>query len=635
MKRHLLSAAAVCALGLGLAACATYSKGADGAEGAPGASAATATPAASAVAEQPATAEGATAFVAEAETKLAELSEYAQRVQWTRATNITFDTMWLEARVNAQQTELQVQLANAAARFNDVQVAPDVRRKLNLLRLGIVLPAPNRPGAADELAQINTRLDSTYSTGKFAFKGRQITLDDANVLIAESRDPAETKALYEGWRTVSPVMKADYARMVEIANEGSRDLGFADTGALWRAGYDMEPDAFATETDRLWNQVRPFYENLHCYVRARLNEKYGDAVQPATGPIRADLLGNMWSQTWGNIYDVVAPKTGGTSSYDLTQLLTSADYDATKMVKTGEGFYTSLGLAPLPQTFWERSQIVRPRDREVVCHASAWDVDNLDDVRIKMCTQINGDDFYTVHHELGHNYYQRAYKDQPFLFKNGANDGFHEAIGDFIGLSALTPTYLNQIGLLKTTPGADEDIPFLLKMALDKIAFLPFGLMVDRWRWDVFSGKTAPDQYNTAWNADMLRYQGVAAPGPRPADAFDPGAKYHVPAGVPYTRYFLAAIYQFQFQRAACAQAGWTGPLHRCSTYGNTAVGQRFNAMLEMGQSRPWQEAMQAFTGETGNDASAILDYFAPLNAWLDEQNRGKPCGWTSPAART
>jgi peptidyl-dipeptidase A len=632
MKR-ILTTASMLALSLGLAACATTTntdvENAALIEQQSGWTAQAASGASSPSPDTyPATSEGAVAFLDDAEKTMTELLERGARIAWTRATNITFDTMWLEARVNAEITETQVRLANEAARFNDVDVPADARRKLNLLRYAIVLPAPTREGAATELADITTRLDSTYATGKFDYKGRQITLDEANILIAESRDPAETRALYEGWRTISPVMRADYARMVDIANEGSRDLGFADTGALWRSGYDMAPDAFAAETDRLWEQVKPFYVNLHCYVRARLNEKYGDAVQPATGPIRADLLGNMWSQQWGNIYDVVAPKTGGASSYDLTDLLTTAGYDAERMVKTGEGFYTSLGIAPLPQTFWERSMITRPRDREVVCHASAWDIDNLDDIRIKMCTQVNGDDFYTVHHELGHNVYQRAYKGQPILFRNGANDGFHEAIGDFVGLSALTPTYLNQIGLLQTTPGAQEDIPFLLKMALDKIAFLPFGLMVDRWRWDVFSGKTAPDQYNAAWTADMLKYQGLVPPGPRPADAFDPGAKYHVPGNTPYTRYFLAHIYQFQFQRAACKQAGWTGPLHRCSVYGNTEVGQRFNAMLEMGQSKPWPEALQAFTGETRNDASAVADYFAPLNAWLTEQNRGKPCGW-------
>ncbi len=630
MKRQMMTAVAVCALAFA-AGCASTSEPAAAAPGVEQTASTTPAPAVSGMrADYPITAEGATAFIADAETKWAEVSEYVARIQWARATNITFDTMWLESKANAEATELQVQLANQAAKFNDVQVDPVVRRKLNLLRLSLVLPAPNRPGAAEELAQITTRLDSTYSTGKFDFKGKPITLDEASLILADSRDPTETKALYEGWRTISPVMRDDYARMVEIANEGSRELGFADTGALWRSGYDMPADAFAAETDRLWAQVKPFYENLHCYVRARLNAKYGDAVQPDHGPIRADLLGNMWSQQWGNIYDVVAPSSGGASSYDLTELLKAADYDATKMVKTGEGFYVSLGLDPLPQTFWERSQITRPRDREVVCHASAWDLDNADDIRIKMCTNVNGDDFYTVHHELGHNYYQRAYKNQPMLFRNGANDGFHEAIGDFVGLSALTPTYLNQISLLKTTPGAEEDIPFLLKMALDKIAFLPFGLMVDRWRWDVFSGETAPAAYNTAWTADMLQYQGLVPPGPRPANAFDPGAKYHVPGNTPYTRYFLAAIYQFQFQRAACKQAGWTGPLHRCSVYGNKEVGARFNAMLQMGQSRPWQEAMKAFTGDDGNDASAIADYFAPLNVWLQEQNRGHQCGWSA-----
>ncbi|MBA3050644.1 MAG: M2 family metallopeptidase [Alphaproteobacteria bacterium] len=627
MKRTLMTAAAACALTFGMAGCASLGMAGEATAPASVDEAAVAAAGAVDAAAVPTTAD-ATAFVADAETRLAALSEEAARIQWTRATNITHDTMWLESRINAEYTELQVELANGAARFNDVEVPADVRRKLNLLRLGIVLPAPNRPGAAAELAEITTRLDSTYSVGKFEYQGRQITLDEASQLLAETRDPAEAKALYEGWRTISPVMAPDYARMVEIANEGAAELGFADTGAMWRAGYDMEPDAFAAETDRLWAQVKPFYENLHCYVRGRLNARYGDAVQPDHGPIRADLLGNMWSQQWGNIYDVVAPATGGASSYDLTERLVANDYDARKMVETGEGFYVSMGLPELPQTFWERSQIVRPRDREVVCHASAWDLDNLEDIRIKMCTEVNAEDFYTVHHELGHNYYQRAYRNQPFLFKNGANDGFHEAIGDFVGLSALTPTYLNQIGLLDAVPGEAEDIPFLLKMALDKIAFLPFGLMVDRWRWGVFNGETSPAEYNDAWSANMLKYQGLVPPGPRPADAFDAGAKYHIPGNTPYTRYFLAHIYQFQFHKAACEQAGWTGPLHRCSVYGNEEVGARFNAMMEMGQSRPWPEAMEAFTGQRENDASAVADYFAPLNAWLTVQNRGKDCGW-------
>ncbi len=567
-------------------------------------------------------------FVARAEADLAKANEYANRASWVRATDITTDTMWLEAKANAELTDLQVRYATGAARFDGLPLDPALRRKLNLMKINVTLPAPSRPGAADEMAGIESKLDSTYSTGKFVYQGKTLTLDDMEDVLAKSRDPAELKTVWEGWHTVSPPMKADYVHLAAMANEGARQLGFKDTGALWRSGYDMDPDAFAAKVDKLWAQVAPFYKNLHCYVRARLNAKYGDAVQPRTGPIRADLLGNMWGQAWGDIYDIVAPTGGPGMGYDLSDRLQAKGYDATRMMKTAENFYMSLGFDPLPQTFWERSMITRPRDREVVCHASAWDIDDKRDIRIKMCAKINADDFFTVHHEMGHNMYQRAYADQPFLFKNGANDGFHEAIGDFAGLNALTPSYLHEVGLIDQEPGTDADIPYLLKMSLDKIAFLPFGLLIDKWRWEVFSGQVTPDHYNDAWWALRTKYQGITPPGPRPADAFDPGAKYHVAASVPYMRYFLADIYEFQFYRAACRQAGWKGPLNRCTVYMNKDVGRRFQAMLAMGQSRPWPEALAAFTGERDIDASAITDYFKPLNTWLIKQNKGQSCGW-------
>jgi len=381
--------------------------------------------------------------------------------------------------------------------------------------------------------------------------------------------------------------------------------------------------------ERLWQEVKPLYMALHTYVRSQLNKKYGNAVQPATGPIRADLLGNMWAQEWGNIYPLVAPKGAGDLGYDIGELLEKKGKNPVDMVKYGEGFYSSLGMAPLPQTFWERSMITKPRDREVVCHASAWDIDNKDDIRIKMCTKVNSDDFVTIHHELGHNYYQRAYKNQPLLYLNGANDGFHEAIGDFIALS-ITPQYLVDIGLLNKSavPSADKDIGLLLRQAMDKVAFLPFGLLIDRYRWQIFDGTIQPADYNNAWSKMRLDYQGITPPSARPADAFDAGAKYHIPGNVPYTRYFLARILQFQFYKAACEQAGWTGPLHRCSFYGNKQVGQRLNAMLEMGASKPWPDALQAFTGSREMSGKAMAEYFAPLKAWLDEQNKGKPQGW-------
>lgn len=584
-----------------------------------------------AAAQSKLTAADADAFVERTEKALADFSVTANQVGWVNATYITDDTDAIAARANAQQTEMQVNAALEAAKYDKVAgLSPDTRRKLDLLRNAITLPAPTRAGAADTLSTLVTRMSSGYGKGKGTLDGKPINGSDIEAAMGTERDPARLKEMWVSWHdNVGAPMRGDYERMVSIANEGAQGLGYKDTGALWRSGYDMDPAAFAGMTDTLWKQVEPLYQSLHTYVRWKLNEKYGDAVQSKTGPIRADLLGNMWAQEWGNIYDLVAPKGAGDLGFDTGELLKEKGYDPLKMVKTGEGFYSSLGFAPLPETFWARSQITKPADREVICHASAWDIDNKDDIRIKMCTKVNGDDFVTIHHELGHNYYQRAYNKQPFLYLNGANDGFHEAIGDFVALS-ITPDYLVKIGLLDQAkvPSADKDIGLLLKQAMDKVAFLPFGLLIDKWRWGVFSGSIKPEGYEASWNALRLQYQGIVPPVVRDETKFDPGAKYHVPASVPYTRYFLARILQFQFYKAACDQSGWKGPLHRCSFYGNKEVGAKLDAMLKLGQSKPWPDALEAFTGSREMSGQAMVEYFAPLKAWLDEQNKGKPTGW-------
>jgi peptidyl-dipeptidase A len=577
------------------------------------------------------------AFVARAERELSQFNPLLQRAQWANETNITPDTESLAAHFGTLNTQMQVRLANEAARFADVpDLSYDTRRKLDILRSGITLPAPTAGDAAAELNRIATGLQSAYGRGRGTMNGETLTGNEIEARMGTVRNPTHLQEMWTSWNNnVGAPMRADYARLVQIANEGARELGFQNTGAMWRSVYDMPPDQFAALTDRLWNQVRPLYEELHCFTRAGLNRHYGDRVQPATGPIRADLLGNLWAQEWGNIYDVVVPRTrNARPSYDLTQLLVRNNYTPERIVRTGEAFFSSLGFAPLPQSFWERSMITQPRDREVVCHASAWNVDNVEDLRIKMCTRVNADDFVTVHHELGHNYYQRAYNRQPYLYLNSANDGFHEAIGDMIALS-ITPEYLVQIGLLNRNqlPSAEQDRDLLLRQALDKIAFLPFGLLVDRWRWGVFSGEIPEHQSQAAWDRLRLQYQGIVPPAARTEANFDPGGKYHVPASVPYTRYFLARILQFQFYQAACRQAGWTGPLHRCSFYGNREVGRRLNAMLEMGASRPWPDALEAFTGSREMSGEAMIEYFRPLLGWLREQNQGRQCGWSSGAA--
>ena len=479
------------------------------------------------------------------------------------------------------------------------------------------IPAPRDRALSEELSRIKVSLDSDYGKGKWCpdgAAGKCLELDDLEKIMSTSRDPEELLRAWKGWHAIAPPMRKRYERKVVLANEGARETGFDDVGAMWRSNYDMPPTEFAAEVDRLWVQVRPLYLSLHAYVRWQLAKKYGASVMNERDPIPAHLLGNMWAQDWTNIYPLVAPANAG-PGYDLTEILKARKIEPLEMIHYGERFFTSLGFAPLPQTFWDRSMFTKPRDRAVVCHASAWDIDFAGDLRVKLCIEQAAEDFSTIHHELGHNFYQRAYKDQPPLFRNSANDGFHEAIGDTIALS-VTPEYLRQIGLLESVPPPSADIGLLLNRALEKVAFLPFGLMIDKWRWGVFSGKISPSEYNKAWWDLRREYQGVVPPVARTEADFDPGAKFHIPANVPYARYFLSFV--LQFHRALCREAGYTGPLNRCSIYGNKAAGAKLAKMLEMGESRPWPEALEALTGEKQIDATAILDYFAPLKKWLD-----------------
>jgi len=566
-------------------------------------------------------------FMLQAQARLNEIQVKAARASWVQENFITDDTQALSADLQDQLTAATTELIEQAKRFDGLTLPPELARQFMLLRLSLTAPAPKDPALRKEMTQIAASLDGDYGKGKYCRKPDDcLDIPAIERIMGESQDPNELKDLWVGWHKVGAPMRTRYSRFVQLSNQGAQELGFKDTGALWRAGYDMTPEQFSAEIERLWQQVRPLYISLHTYVRARLVQKYGPQVVPPDGPIPAHLLGNPWAQEWGNIFPILG-LDNNSRGYDLTALLQAKNLDAKGMVRYGEGFYKSLGFAPLPETFWTRSLLTKPRDRDVVCHASAWDVDNFDDLRVKMCIQIRADDFVTIHHELGHNMYQRAYENQPFIFKNGANDGFHEAIGDTIAL-AITPEYLKTIGLLAKVPPAESDIPLLLSQALDKVAFLPFGLMIDQWRWKVFSGEITPADYNKAWWDLRLKYQGVAPPVARSEADFDPGAKYHVPANVPYTRYFLARILQFQFYRALCQASGYSGPLNRCTFYGSKEAGAKFNKMLEMGQSKPWPDELEVLTGQRQMDATAILDYFAPLQKWLDEQNKGQKSGW-------
>jgi len=583
-----------------------------------------------ALAAAPPTVAGAQSFMDRAEAELMKLSIADQRADWVHETYITDDTEILAAAADDRLIDRTTQLVKEGKPFEALNLPPALKRKFMLLKLSLSLPAPADARLREELTQTASSLSGSYGKGKYCpdeNPSHCLGIDDLEVQMAKTRDPRDLAKLWAGWHKIGPPMRDRYTRFVALSNQGARELGFKDTGAMWRSTYDMTPEQFSSEMERLWSEVEPLYKELHAYVRSKLAAKYGSDAERPDGMIPAHLLGNMWAQEWGDIYDLVAPSSAP-PTYDIGEILTNRHADAKAVVGFGENFFKSLGFEALPGPFWQRSMLTRPVDHEAVCHASAWDIDFDTDVRLKMCIHGTSDDFVTVHHELGHLYYDLSYRKQPFLFRNGANDGFHEAIGDAIALS-ITPEYLKRIGLIQQVPPPSADIPILLRRALDKIAFLPFGLLVDKWRWQVFSGEVKPADYNKAWWALREQYQGVAPPVDRSENDFDPGAKYHIPANTAYARYFLAAIYQFQFYRAMCREAGYTGPLNRCSVYGSQPAGAKFRAMLELGQSKPWPEALKQMTGEDRIDASAMVEYFQPLLVWLKEQNQGARPGWT------
>ena len=568
-------------------------------------------------------------FVDEADATLRKLWVERETRGWELSTNINPQTEAAAALAEEQVMAFLGEAIPKAASFDGVDTDPDTRRKLELLKRATVLPAPDDAGKRKELAQIAAELQSMYGKGEYCVRGNCRDLGTLSDTLAKSRKHKELLEAWKGWRTISVPMRDKYARFVELGNEGARAIGYADVGELWRSGYDMPPAQFEAEMERLWKQVEPLYEALHCHVRAKLAKKYRGQVDTNAGLIPAHLLGNMWAQEWANIYPLMEPYKGQ-PSIDVTKALQDKGYDPIKMVKLAEGFFVSLGLDPLPETFWERSMFEKPEGRNVVCHASAWDPAYADDLRIKMCIKVNMEDLITIHHELGHNYYFHYYYKLPMLYQQGAHDGFHEGIGDTLALS-VTPSYLKEIGLLDAV--SDDPKAIINKQmqdALEKIAFLPFGLLIDKWRWRVFAGTITPKSYNQGWWDLRARYQGIKPPTARSEEHFDPGAKFHIPANTPYSRYFLARILQFQFHKALCEASGHKGPLHTCSIYGSKAAGEKMRKMLAMGASKPWPDAMEAVAGVRKMDGGPMIEYFEPLMAYLAEQNEGRTCGWDS-----
>jgi len=567
-------------------------------------------------------------FVARMNDELRDLGRELGAAGWVRSTYITEDTAIIASTARVRYAEWHSRMVKQSMAYDGQAISPEARRAMDLLKLGTSAPAPNDAAKRKEIAEITTDLGGMYGAGEYCrsaddCRGGQ----ELEELMTDSRDYDELLDAWQGWRTIAKPMRSKYERFVELANEGANELGYSDLGEMWKSEYDMSAGEFQTDASRLWEEVKPLYDELHCHVRAKLGEFYGEDKIPQSGPIPAHLLGNMWAQEWGFLFDIMEPYPG-VADLDVDATLETKDYSPQEMVRSAESFYVSLGMPRLPDTFWERSMFTKPADRDVVCHASAWGLDGGNDLRIKMCIRQNYDELRVIYHELGHNYYQGAYKDQPPIFQGSAHGGFHEAVGDTVTLS-MTPAYLAEVGLVSSAEESREAvINRQMMMALDKIAFLPFAKLVDEWRWGVFSGEITPANYNQAWWDLRTKYQGIAPAVERTEEDFDPGAKYHIPGNVSYTRYFLARILQFQFQRALCQVAGHEGELQACSIFGSKEAGDKFYAMLEAGQSKPWQDTLATLTGSGQMDATAIIDYFEPLMGYLKEQNEGRSCGW-------
>ncbi len=584
-------------------------------------------------AASPASVEEATKFVAEVNKDLQKLYLQRDRASWVNQTFITDDTDAIASSAVEVTMEYLGRKIHEAKRFEGLALPDDLARQIRLLKLAESAAAPSDPQARGELATVLTQMNSIYGKGKHCpdrLKGSKtpcLSLPDLSQTMAKSRKYDELLDAWTGWHAIAKPIRDKFVRYVELSNKGAAEIGFADLGTVWQSGYDMTPAQFDADVERLWQATKPLYDDLHCYVRARLQKHYGKDKIADKGPIPAHLLGNMWAQEWQNIFDLVAPYPGE-ASLDISRKLEQKKIEGEKLVKYGERFFTSLGMDALPQSFWSSSLFTKPKDRDVVCHASAWDIGSRDDLRIKMCIRPTEEDFVTVHHELGHVYYYHAYHTLPILFQNGANDGFHEGIGDTLALS-VTPKYLKDLGLIDAEPKGDKGrTNKLMREALDKVAFLPFGLLIDKWRWEVFAGKVPSAKYNETWWDMRKKYQGVAAPIERTEQDFDAGAKYHIPANTSYMRYFLARFLQYQFHRALCKAAGHTGPIDTCSIYGNKAAGEKLQAMLKLGASKPWPVALASVSGETSIDPGALLEYYAPLQAYLKEQNKNQTCGW-------
>lgn len=516
---------------------------------------------------------------------------------------------------------------------------PVIRRRLRYL--SVVGPAALPPDQLDRYNRVINDMLAVYNEANICayndpFRCGLRLYPDISQIMARSRNWDELQYVWTEWRRRSGTRIKDlYQQLVVLNNEAARLNNFTDAAEYWMFPY--ESPNLQQDIDEVWEMIRPLYEELHAYVRRKLRDLYGPEKIAAHAPLPAHILGNIWAQSWTNIIDVTLPYPGK-NYIDVTQEMQAQGYTPIEMFRIAEEFYLSMNLSAMPPEFWAGSIIADPGDRPLICQASAWDFCNRLDYRIKMCTKVTMKDLITVHHEMAHVQYFLRYSGLPREFRDGANPGFHEAVGEAVALSVATPRHLQTLGLAnKYIDEGSADINYLFSLAMEKLVMLPFSIAMDRWRWDVFRGYVTREDYNCHWHRLKEQYSGIKPPVLRSEDDFDPGAKYHVPANIPYIRNFVAGVLQFQLYRALCQAAGQRyvddprRPLHRCDFYRSPEAGRILGKMMERGSSIPWQETLQEAIGEDRLDASALREYFRPLEDWLRTENlrTGDVVGWS------
>ncbi|KAM6291936.1 angiotensin-converting enzyme 2 [Porphyrio hochstetteri] len=580
-------------------------------------------------------------FLEDFNRRVEDISYESSIASWNYNTNITEENANKMNEADSKWSAFYDEASRNASSFPLASIQDDLTR-LQIQSLQDRGSSNLSPEKYERLSTVLSKMSTIYSTGtvcKTTEPSECLVLEPGlDIIMANSTDYHERLWAWEGWRAnVGRMMRPLYEEYVDLKNEIATLNNYSDYGDYWRANYEADyPENYKYSRDQLikdvektFEQIKPLYQQLHAYVRHRLEQFYGPEFISSTGCLPAHLLGDMWGRFWTNLYPLTVPYPAK-PNIDVTSTMVLKKWDAMKIFKAAETFFDSIGLYKMTEGFWNNSMLTEPTDnRKVVCHPTAWDL-GKGDYRIKMCTKVTMDDFLTAHHEMGHIEYDMAYSKQPYLLRGGANEGFHEAVGEIMSLSAATPQHLKSLDLLEPTFQEDEEteINFLLKQALTIVGTMPFTYMLEKWRWMVFRGEITKEEWTKRWWEMKREIVGVVEPVLHDETYCDPAVLFHVSNDYSFIRYYTRTIYQFQFQEALCKAANHNGPLHTCDITNSTAAGTKLRELLELGRTKPWTQALENVTGEKYMNAAPLLHYFEPLYEWLQGNNSGRYIGW-------